>query len=524
MQKFSTPFKVGFVILAGVVMAVVMIIRFSASWGQDSSAYELKAYFNDATGLAVKSQIKVAGIQVGEVTSIQLDGARALITFQLRSDIILWSGTGNEGGFVNGATVSKKLSGILGDYHLEITPGIAGKRLENGDFVPTVLQGGGIDGVMGSADVILKDVARVTRNLADVLGGEEGKSQLASAIRDLNDTLAAVRTMTVDNSRQIAAIVDHLEKISQNFAMISETGQQRLPDLLSEVTELVLTAQNAMNRVNNGVGNTLDTTQQGVEELRETIDKLDKTIASVQTIVKNVEQGQGTVGKLLTDDEVANETHALLSESRDLVKEGTKTIQEVNSLISPISALDVDVSLRGDYYVRANDFRIDFGVKMQPNPNKYYYLGLILDPHGTTKTKSILTESTETGTTYETVTTNDDSVKFNLQYAVRWRWFVGRFGLFENTGGLGGDILLFDDDWRISAEIFGFNDNEYPRFRATTLIYTSLFLPWKWAKTFYLSAGVDDPINTDVIDGFVGIGFRFTDNDLKSFIGMVPTK
>ena len=522
MQKFSTPFKVGFVILVGLVMAVVMIIRFSANWGQDNGTYELKAYFNDATGLAPKSQIKVAGIQVGEVSSIRLEGSRALVTFKIRDDIELWSGTGNENDLVNGATVAKKLSGILGDYHLEITPGIDGKRLENGDFVPTVLQGKGIEGVMGSADTILKDVAQVTHNLANIFGGEEGKNQLVSAIRDLNDTIATVKTMANDNSQQISAIVDHLEKMSQNFAAMSETSQTQLPELLREVTELVQTAQNTLNRVNNGVGNTLDTTQQSVEDLRATIEKLDETVANVQTIVKNVEQGQGTVGKLLKDDDIANETHSLLSESRDLVKEGTKTIRDANSLISPFSGLDVDVSLRGDYFVRANAFRVDFGVKLEPNPDKYYYLGLVMDPHGTTKTKSILTESTATGTTYETITTNDDSIKFSAQYARRWRWFVGRFGIFENTGGLGGDILLFDDDWRISAEIFAFNDNEYPRFRATTLIYTSLFLPWKWAKTFYISAGVDDPINTDVIDGFVGIGFRFNDNDLKSFIGMVP--
>ena len=146
MQKFSTPFKVGFVILVGLVMAVVMIIRFSANWGQDNGTYELKAYFNDATGLAPKSQIKVAGIQVGEVSSIRLEGSRALVTFKIRDDIELWSGTGNENDLVDGATVAKKLSGILGDYHLEITPGIDGKRLENGDFVPTVLQGKGIEG------------------------------------------------------------------------------------------------------------------------------------------------------------------------------------------------------------------------------------------------------------------------------------------------------------------------------------------------------------------------------------------
>ena len=48
---------------------------------------------------------------------------------------------------------------------------------------------------MGSADTILKDVAQVTHNLADIFGGEEGKNQLVSAIRDLNDTIATVKSV-----------------------------------------------------------------------------------------------------------------------------------------------------------------------------------------------------------------------------------------------------------------------------------------------------------------------------------------
>ena len=134
-----------------------------------------------------------------------------------------------------------------------------------------------------------------------------------------------------------------------------------------------------------------------------------------------------------------------------------------------------------------------------------------------------MTYSSETGPVYETVTTNDDSFKFSLQYAKRWRWFVGRFGLIENTGGLGGDILLFSDDLQLKFDVFAFNDNEYPRIRGTGLIYLSLFMPWEWTKTFYLSAGFDDPLNLDEFDYYFGIGFRFSDNELKSVLSMLPT-
>ncbi len=524
MQKFSTPFKVGFVILVGLVMTVVMIIRFSANWGQGNGTYELKAYFNDATGLVDKAQILIAGIQVGEVSSIELDGSRALVTFRIRNDVVLWSGTGEGANIVNGATVAKQLTGILGDYHLEVTPGLTGTKLESGDFIPIVIQSGGIEGVMNNTDAILRDISKVTHNLAEVFGSETGKNGLASAVRDLNETIANVKTITAENTRQIAEIVDHIETISENFVQISASGNVQLPEILREVKELVQAVQNTVDRVNGGVGNTLDSTHRGVEDLRLAIEKLDNTLESVQKIVQNVEDGRGAVGKILKEDDIAEEAQSLLAESRELVREGTKTVSGANSLLAPITDLDVDVSLRGDYFVRTNAFRVDFGVKLQPNPDKYYYLGLVMDPHGTTTTKSILTESSTSGTSYETVTTNDDSVKFSLQYARRWRWFVGRFGIFENTGGLGGDLLLFDDDLRVSAEIFAFNENEYPRMRATALLYTSLFLPWDWAKTFYISGGIDDPLNANLFDGFVGIGFRFTDNDLKSFVGMMPSR
>lgn len=524
MQKFSTPFKVGFVIIVGVVVTVVMIVRFSVNWGQEEGTYQLQAYFNDATGLALRSQIKVAGIQVGEVASITLDGARALVTFNVRNDVVLYEGADSASGRIHGATVAKKLSGILGDYHLELTPGLAGRPLQNGDFVPIVIQNSGIEGIMGNADAVLKDVSAITNNLAKVFGGEDGRAQLSSVINDLNDTIATIRNLTDESSLQVSSIVNNLETITRNIANITQDGNDSLPMLLNDVSTLVHTAQSTLDRMNTGVDSTLISTQQGIQDLRQAIEKLDQTLSHVEAMAQNVENGQGTVGKLLKDDGIANEAEALLAETRTLIKEGTQTVKDANSLLSPISSLDVDVSLRSDYFVKSNAFRVDFGIKLQPNFDKYYYLGLVMDPHGTTQTKTILTDSSATGSTYETITTNDDSIKFNLQYARRWRWFVGRFGIFENTGGIGGDVLLFDDDLRVTAELFAFNENEYPRMRATALVYTSFFLPWNWAKTFYLSTGLDDPLNDGLFDYFVGIGFRFTDNDLKSFVGMMPTK
>ena len=524
MQKFSTPFKVGLVILIGVIVAIVMVVRFSVNWGQDKGVIELNAYFDDVTGLAVHSKVMVAGIQIGEITHIALEGKQAHIKFNVRTDVPLYSGIPQDGFMKNGATVTKKMSSILGDYHLELTPGIEGEILRNQDTVKNVLQTAGVESLMKDAGKIMDDIAQVTNTLATVFGDKDGEQRLTSLLEDLNETMKNIKTMTDDNAKKVDSIISYVETITKNAADMSEYGNKELPALFDEVSASLAELNTTLRTLRSGVGDTLDSTKGGIEQIKSSIDKLDRTLSAIERITKHVEEGEGTVGKILKNDDIANEAHALLAETRELIKSGTETVDGANSLLKPISTLDIDVSLRGDYLVRANAFKVDFGVKLQPSYDKYYLLGLVMDPKGTTSTKTIMTDSSATGPVYETVTTNDDSIKFSAQYARRWRWFAGRFGIIENKGGLGGDIFLFDDDWRFSFDVFAFNDNKYPRVRGTTLLYFSLVLPeaWTWAKTFYFSAGFDDPLNTSLFDYYFGIGFRFSDNDLKSIMSIIP--
>lgn len=524
MQKFSTPFKVGLVILIGLVVSIVMVARFSANWGQENGLIELNAYFDDVTGLAVHSKVMVAGIQVGEITHIALEGKQAHVKFKIRTDVPMYSGVRQGEIMKNGATVTKKMSSILGDYHLELTPGIEGQVLKDQDTVENVLQTGGVETLMRDAGRIMDDIAKVTNTLATVFGEENGEQRLTSLLEDLNETMKNIKSMTDDNAQKVDAIISYVETLTKNAADISEYGNNELPRLFSDVSDTLAELNTTLRELRSGVGDTLGSAQGGIDQVRASIDKLDRTLATIERITKRVEDGEGSVGKILKDDSLANDAQALLAETRELIKSGSETVEGANSLLKPITSLDVDVSLRGDYLVRANAFKVDFGVKLQPSFDKYYLLGLVMDPKGTTSTKTVMTDSSVSGPVYETVTTNDDSIKFSAQYARRWRWFAGRFGIIENKGGLGGDIFLFDDDWRFSFDVFGFNDNAYPRVRGTTLLYFSLVLPesWTWAKTFYFSAGFDDPLNTSLFDYYFGIGFRFSDNDLKSIMSVIP--
>ncbi|HEX4355594.1 MAG TPA: MlaD family protein, partial [Polyangiales bacterium] len=73
----------------------------------------LFARFKDASGLPKKSKVVIAGLPQGEVIDLAVEGRYAKITFQLSTDIQVWSS----------ATIFKKATSLLGENYLEIDPG-----------------------------------------------------------------------------------------------------------------------------------------------------------------------------------------------------------------------------------------------------------------------------------------------------------------------------------------------------------------------------------------------------------------
>src|SRR5512135_53489 len=55
----------------------------------ERDSYRIVAYFEEVSGLAWKSRVQVAGIQIGEVTDIELLGGRARLTLRVKNDIAL---------------------------------------------------------------------------------------------------------------------------------------------------------------------------------------------------------------------------------------------------------------------------------------------------------------------------------------------------------------------------------------------------------------------------------------------------
>ena len=101
-----------------VLLAAGLFLYYLLGGGQsfdDSETYEISALFNSAEGIAVGSDVRMAGIKIGNVAAMGLD----MDTYKAKVDLSIKNGIGiPDDSFVAISPVS-----LLGGYFMEITPG-----------------------------------------------------------------------------------------------------------------------------------------------------------------------------------------------------------------------------------------------------------------------------------------------------------------------------------------------------------------------------------------------------------------
>jgi phospholipid/cholesterol/gamma-HCH transport system substrate-binding protein len=152
-------------------------------------------------------------------------------------------------------------------------------------------------------------------------------------------------------------------------------------------------------------------------------------------------------------------------------------------------------------------------LRLQPREDKYYLLELIDDPRGLTRTTSTITDTTDPTSTphYRTIQREtSDAFRFSFMFARRIGPVTFRFGIMESTGGAGADLHLFDDRLELRTDLFNFGENTNPRLR--------LRLAYEIVRRAWIFGGLDDILNPERSDYFLGAQLRFNDEDIKSIL------
>jgi phospholipid/cholesterol/gamma-HCH transport system substrate-binding protein len=504
MRKFITPLKVGILTIAAVAGTIFALRTVEEGVLGGGGTYRVYAVLNNVLGVAKRSRVVMAGIEVGYIEGIELSGARARINLRIRNDVPLY----------RDAALAKISESLLGDRLIDLAPGKDVEHpLGEGGQIVNIYEEKDISEMFRTLDGITDDIKGVTHALNNTIGRFDREDSLGGVIRrmgEIADNVAELSSRMNDTFKRGGSKID---QILDNVAGITAGTRGRYAEILDNVRDVSADMKKLVASLNDIVGKNGEGWKESAGSIKETLDKASRTMENLDNITRKIDDGQGTLGRLVNDDQVLSKAEGVLDDAASITR--------------PLSRLQIAVDLRSEYHVNANAAKNYLGLQLIPKSDKYYMFELIDDPRGkVTVTETCNTsESCSPDQRTKEIKITDD-FKWSLQFAKRF-YFVGlRFGIIEGTGGVGMDMFFLNDDLEFKFDAFQFGKNEFgdqalPRLKAM-VIYKPSWL----ANHIYLAAGGDDFLNTSVFDYFFGAGIHFTDTDLKAIFtatGGVPS-
>ena len=501
MKKLVTPFRVGLLVIAAGAFFVTFVLFAREGGLSDSDSTRVWAYFRDASGLAIRGRVQIAGIRVGEIDDIILEGTRARVVLKIRNDVDLRED----------AVVTKRSESLLGDYLLDLNPGTENApKLENGGQIRRVIDTQGMEAIFESLSQITSDIQQVTGALREVLGGERGAGSLQRIVENLVRLSDSVDATVRRNADRLDVILANFEGVSTDVRTITQNNQADVGRIVDNIEFITRDVREVLASVKNIVGSGEGDFKESVASLKQTLTKLDNSLGNLEEITRKVKDGESAAGMLLTDESVGREVR--------------ETVRDVSSLVSRLTELQTEVGIQSTYLAAQGRSKNMLSLRLIPRPDKYYLLELVDDPRGTVTTQVVQTNPPSEGDpVIQTQKVTKESLKISAQFAKRWYFTTLRVGLIESTGGVGADLHLFDDALTLKMDAFNFAADElrYPRLRAT--------LRAQAFDHLFVVAGMDDMLNAQQRDTatqrliagrdfFVGGGLFFTDDDLKAII------
>ncbi|MEM6720089.1 MAG: MlaD family protein [Bacteroidota bacterium] len=284
-MKISKEIKTA--LLAITALALLYVgISYLMSKSVFSGGRTFYAEYNDVGGLVPATKVLINGYQVGKVQDIQLQpSGKSIVTMSIDHNFQ----------FSKNSTIQLQENGFIGGKTLAIMLKQDGGPIAvSGDTLKTEVKLGMIDDfknqlvpLQAKLEGMIVNADSLLTSLNDVLN-KESRENIKSSIKELNTTMA------------------NFKKASGTFNAILEDNQGKLDSVMTNV--------NTMTANFSKVSDSLATI-----EFNKTVKQLESTITGLDNIMKGIENGEGSVGKLLRDEALYDNLTGMTSEMEQLL-------------------------------------------------------------------------------------------------------------------------------------------------------------------------------------------------------------
>lgn len=285
-MKFTKELKIGIFVVV-VLTASFFLINYLRGKDILNREIEISARYADVEGLVPSAPVYIRGYKAGKVTEVEYDPSSD--DFKVTCSIL------------NDFRIPSDSRMMI--YGVDIM-GTKGIRIDQGASSELVADGGEL--ASASEPSLLDGLAAGVAPLMDKVG---------KTLDSLNITVSSVNRILSDEN--IARTLAHMERTVKSVSVIASDLEGKSDELNSFVENLAVLSSKFIS-----ISGKADTLMSDVSAAVASInaDDLRETVSSFRNLLENINDPDGTISKLLTDDSVYNSVDALLNDVDTLVR------------------------------------------------------------------------------------------------------------------------------------------------------------------------------------------------------------
>jgi len=260
-------------------------IRFLQDESFQKSNFIFNVVFNDLQGLDISDDVRMLGKRIGRVTGTKIIGEKIAVELTIDNN------------FAFKIPIDSKIeitqTDIMGSKFISIYPG-----KDNDKFI---LDNETIAGKNAEVASLTKDIGDVANRLNQTFGNKQ-KEQIVNTISN------------------IESATEQLEEfISLNKDIISNEDKQSLSNIISNIDNISGNLNNLLDGEKNKLSNSTDNFNSFMEKMPSISSEIDEILIDVNSVVKNLNSGEGSLSKLLNNDELYDNINGLVLDARSIL-------------------------------------------------------------------------------------------------------------------------------------------------------------------------------------------------------------